>query len=242
MLYSTRGIVLHYLKYSESSIIAKVYTELFGLQSYMVKGIRNPRARMKTGLFQPFTILELSVYHKEKSGLQNLKEAHHAFPYQTIPFDIRKSSIMLFMDEVIYKSVKEEEPNKALYHFIEDACIRLDGMKEGYNHFHLHFLLRLTEFLGFIPQDNFSRETPIFDMQEGLFASTVPLHADYLLQDDSLLLHQLLTVSPDDWRLLPISAHQRDVLLSKLLAYYRVHIPGFAVQSHAVLHDVLRDA
>ena len=128
MLHKTRGIALHTVKFSETSIIAKIYTELFGLQSYLIKGIRKQHSRIKPGLFQPLTILDLTVYHKETGSLQSLKEVHNLYPYQSLPFDIMKSSIALFMNELIYKSIREEEPNQELFDFLFDACIDLDSL------------------------------------------------------------------------------------------------------------------
>ncbi len=114
-IHKTRGIVLHQIKYSESSIIAKIYTEEFGIQSYMVRGVRKKGSKMKSGLFQALSMLDMVVYHKEKSNIQNLKEVRSAFPLTTIPFDIKKSSIILFLKDNLSKRLRAEEPNTALY-------------------------------------------------------------------------------------------------------------------------------
>ena len=114
MLHTTRGIVLHTTKYSETSLVAKIYTEVFGLQSYLVKGIRKQKAKLRPALFQPMTLADLVVYHKDKGSLQNIKESRIAVPYRSIPFDIRKSSMLLFINELLYKSIREEETNRKL--------------------------------------------------------------------------------------------------------------------------------
>ena len=114
MLHSTRGIVIHTTKFSETSIIARIFTEQFGLQSYLIKGIRRAQSKLKPGLFQPLTILELVVYHKQNRSVQNINDATYLYPYQSIPFDIRKSSIALFINELTYKTIHEEESNPEL--------------------------------------------------------------------------------------------------------------------------------
>lgn len=240
MLHSTRGIVIHTLKFSETSIIAKIYTELFGLQSYLVKGIRSPRSRLKSALFQPLTILDLSVYHKEKSTLQHLKEAHNIFPYKNLPFDIGKSSIALFIDELVFKTIREEETHPELYRFLENACVTLDQAEGDFQHFHLYFAIRLTKYLGFWPDDNFSEQKKFFNLSEGYFTEEAGGDILLLSETESRLMHLMLSAADDTWKNLPVTTLQRDEILEKILAYYRYHVAGFSgVQSHHVLHTVL---
>ncbi len=240
MLHNTRGIVIHTQKFSETSLIAKIYTELFGLQSYLIKGIRSSRSKIKPALFQPLTILELSVYHKERASLQSLKDVQIAWPYQTLPFDIAKSSLALFIDELIYKTIREEESHPELFHFLQDACVVLDTIQENFQHFHLHFSIRLTQYLGFMPHNNYSLRDRFFDLQEGYFTATIPAHVHYLTEEESRMFHQLIATEDDDWGNLPFTTKGRDVLLEKILLYYQLHVAGFSgVQSHHILHTVL---
>ena len=130
MIHKTRGIVFHAIKYSETSIITKIYTEKFGLQSYIVRGARKPKARLKASLFQPLSLLELEVYYKQKSTLQNIKEARSAHIFTSIPFDVRKSSIVLFLSDVLTKAIKEEETNRELFHYLDSMIRQFDIQKE----------------------------------------------------------------------------------------------------------------
>lgn len=240
MLHQTRGIALHATKYSETSSVVKIYTELFGLQSYLVKGTRKQHARMKPGLFQPLTLLDLVVYHKEKTSLQTLKEAHYAHSYQSLPFDIRKSSIALFINELTYKTIHEEEPHPELFSFLYDTCLQLDSSMENIALFHLIFSLHLTRYLGCMPQLNCSERTPIFNLREGTFQGIVPEHRDYLDAEMSHLFYQLLMTTEHETASVHISAKKRDSLLEAILVYYRLHVAGFReIQSHHVLHTVL---
>jgi len=239
MLHKTRGIVIHSVKYSETSLIVKVYTETFGIQSYMVKGARSPKSKFRPVLFQPLTLLDMVVYHKERGTLQSIKEVRLAHPYQTLPFDIRKSSIALFLNEVVYRSVGEEEPNPALFGFLWSSFLLLDEAEEPFMHFHLLFTIKLTRYLGFQPRNTRTDEHCFFNLSEGTFQE---LFLEGVCLDRSL---------SDSWcRLLDwpfekpaipdLSAKDRDALLDALLLYYRYHLPGFSgFRSAEVLHSVL---
>ena len=253
MLHSTKGIVFHSLKYSESSVIVKIYTELFGIQSYLFKGVRSSKSKTKPGLFQSLTLLDLVVYHKEKQSLQHVKEIRLAHPYQTIPFDIRKSSIALFINELVYKAIREEEANPDLFAFLWQTCMLLDETKEKVSWFHIHFALQLLQYLGIFPQNNYSSPFPVFNLREGLFQASIPEHPHYLDPGDSLLISSLLTacsIHPNEnseiekWRnseiFNSIKAESRNHLLETILLYYRLHLPGFSeMHSHHILHEVL---
>jgi DNA repair protein RecO (recombination protein O) len=240
MLHHTRGIAIHSTKFSETSSVVRIYTELFGLQSYLVKGIRKPNARIKPGLFQPLTLLDLVVYHKEKVSLQSLKEAGYSHPYETIPFDIRKSSLALFIDELVYKTIHEEEPHPELFTFLQDTCLRLDRTNDNLSLFHLVFSLHLTRYLGCMPQMNFSETRRFLNLREGGFQSSQPEHRDCLDPAMSRLFYQLMQTPEDASASLQVPAGTRDRLLESILVYYRLHVPGFReMQSHHVLHTVL---
>jgi DNA repair protein RecO (recombination protein O) len=244
MLHSTKGIVFHSLKYSETSIIVKIYTELFGLQSYLIKGVRNSKSKIKPGLFQSMTLLDLVVYHKEQQSLQSVKEVHLAVPFKTIPFDIRKSSVTLFINELIYKAIREEESNPDLFGFVWNTFLLLDETEESVTFFHILFSLRLMHHLGIFPQNNYSARFRVFNMREGLFQPNIPGHPYYLDPGNSLLFHNLLATCDGRDAMNCVSAkikpETRDQMLETILVYYQLHLPGFkGLQSHHILHDVL---
>ena len=240
MLHQTRGIALHATKFSETSSVVKIYTELFGLQSYLVKGLRKQHARIRQGLFQPLTLLDLVVYHKENHSLQSLKEVQHSFPYKSIPFDIRKSSIALFINELIYKTIHEEEPHPELFAFLHGTCLHLDSAGGNLYDFHLVFALQLTRYLGCMPQLNFSGKTPFLNLREGTFQETIPEHTDYLDAATSQIVFDLLMIPESASSSLQYPIKTRDMILEAILVYYHYHVPGFRkMQSHHVLHAVL---
>jgi DNA repair protein RecO (recombination protein O) len=243
MLHTTRGIALHTVKFSETSIIAKIYTELFGLQSYLVRGIRKEKAKIKPGLFQPLMLLELSAYHKEKATLQTIREVNILKPYHSLPFDIRKSSVALYINELIYRSVREEEKNPELFAFLFNTCEMLDSMDTGLSLFPLAFTVYLTKLLGFYPRTETDSGIDIFNMTEGVFQDKMPEHKYYIPPPGSLLLKEIILTGTYDFS--AISFYQeilrtRNDLLESMLVYYKLHLPGFGdIRSHKVLHTVL---
>ena len=153
MLHKTKGIVLNYIKYSDTSIIAKIYTEAFGLQSYIVNSVRSSKAKNKIALFQSLTLLDMVVYHKNHQGLQRISEMRAAEPYFTIPFDIHKTSISIFLSEILLKTLKEESANQELFDFLYHSFHALDKIEKNTLNFHVSFMLRYSFYLGFFPSE-----------------------------------------------------------------------------------------
>lgn len=221
MLQKTRGIVFRFVKFGETSIIANIFTEQFGLQSYMIKGVRSSSRKSKIALFQPLTLLEMVVYHKENAGIMHIKEVKCFHPYQSINGDVRKATIAMFINEVLNKSVKEQSHAQDIFSFIADSLIYLDTLEHPEN-FHLIFLIGLSKHLGFGP--NFSSEV---------------LGGRMVSDDEEVALNKLLTL---DYRIeIPLTYQQRKNILGVLLRFYQAHSDGFGeMKSIAVLKEVLR--
>jgi len=240
MLYKAQGIVLHSINYSETSIIVKIYTDLFGLKSFLVRGIRSKKSKIRPGLFQPLTLLDLVIYNKEKASLQSIKEIHIAYPFQSLPFDIKKSSIALFINELLYKSIREEERNQELFQFLWNTCIQLDLFNGNINCFHLVFCIQLARFLGVMPQKNYSTHRQIFNLKEGQFQSNIPEHTLFVDSEISSTLNTLISTPLQMASTLKITPSVRASLLSTIITYFQYHLPGFReIHSHHVLHSVL---
>jgi DNA repair protein RecO (recombination protein O) len=242
MFLSTRGIVFRQTKYSDSSLVVKILTEEAGLGSYIIKGARGPKAKIKASLFQPLTLLDLEVSRKDKSELQHIREVRVSFPYQSVPVDIRKSSILLFLNEILYKSIQEEAVNAGLFRFIYDHLVLLDETVENPANFHLFFAVHLTAFLGFFPQGEFQGENTVFDMQEGHFLKTDPLPADNFISGPACEWFSRIISSPvARFHTMQIPAAVRNALLEKVLRFYQLHLPLTGeFKSHIVLHEVLQ--
>ena len=239
-LHNTEGIVLHQMKYGESSVIAKIYTEKFGLQSYIVKGVRSKKSRTKYNLFQPGNILDMVVYYREKSSLRNIKEVRMGHHYESISFDVVKGSVLLFMTEVLYKSIYEEETNADMYGFIRESLLSLDTSKEAFSDHHLLFMVGLTAYLGFFPRCEAWKEDRYFDLQEGQFVVVKPMHDHWLSPELATSFYRLVNKLKNPSLDLNMDNLKRKVLLEKLIEYYRLHMPLFReIHSHQVLGEVL---
>ena len=147
MITKTRGIVLNYIKYGDTSIICKIYTEQFGLQSYIINGIRNSKSK-NIGLFQPLNILDLVVYHKKTSGLQRIKESKLDYAYKTLHLDMKKISVCFFLSEFLTKISQNDDNQKDKFDFIKDSLIVFDRLEINYSNFHIQFLIKLSKYLG----------------------------------------------------------------------------------------------
>ncbi len=238
MYHKTRGIVLHTIKYSETSVIAKIYTEKVGLQSYMVKGVRAAKSKSKAAMLQPLTLLEMEVSHRENKQLQYIKEFRRSFIYQSIPFDTIKSTISFFLLEVITKAIREHEPNDELFDFIYDSLCLLDEEKKLNPDFHLVFLIQLSRYLGFAPHENQSDINCYFEMSEGVFtANQTGLHV--LGKKESELLSYLIAVNLFSQTSSKLSRVERKKMLHNLLKYYQLHLENFTLKSPEILEEIL---
>lgn len=237
VLSTSRGIVFHVTDYSETSIIARIFTEQYGLQSFIVKGVRKPGARIKRNLFGPLSPVELVWYRKENAGLNLLKEISPERPLNGIAADITKSSVLLFMNELLNRSVGAEMPDLSLFSFIHDAVMKLDETGGSVAMFPIRFALALTGNMGFAPHANFSDAMPVFDLMEGCFVAREPLHSHCMVSPWSDALALLLEDETAEF-----SHETRVYLLEKLLEYFRLHHAGFGeMKSHHILSTVLRD-
>lgn len=241
MLHSTQGIVLKTFKYSESSVVAKIYTHQFGIQSYMVNGVRSStKNKQKAALLQPLTLLDMVVYYKKNRNMQRIKEMKPTTTFTSIPFNIGKSSLALFITELLYNTLKEEEENELQFEFIQEFVQMLDTTNKSIANFHLFFLLQLSGFLGFFPFNNYAKESRnIFDLKEGIFTNNRPNHPYYLEEPLSHHLTSLLNISLEDVHLVKIGKSHRKKMLTALLQFYQLHIEGFkSLQSVKILQEV----
>ena len=240
MLHKTKGIVLHTTNYSETSVVAKIYTELFGLQSYLINSVRSNKAKIRSAVLQPLSLVEMIVYHKANKGLQRISEIKSNPVFSTIPNDIRKSSIALFINEILYKSLREEEPDQKLFEFVFHSIHLLDLRTENSSDFHLSFLAQLTKYLGFYPHGEYSEQTPIFNLVEGKFQQSQPIHSHFISYPVSYYVDKLLKTSYDSLNELNISISSRRDLLKRLIEYYELHLANFKeVKSYEVLEEIM---
>lgn len=224
MLHKTKGIVLHSLKYGDSGLVVTLYTEAFGRMSFLMQGVRSKKSPRRGNLIQPLFLLELVVDHKPDRDLQRVKEMKIALPYSAIPFEIVKSTQALFLSEILYKVLKEEEPRPELFEFLTNSFQILDLIGEGRTNFHLVFLIQLSRYLGFGPAENYSASTPFFDLIAGSFTSSPPSHPHFMDREESLIFSKLININYQNCHNIHISKEKKHCLLNLIVDYYSLHL------------------
>ncbi len=243
-LHKTKGIVLRTVKYGETSVIVTIFTELFGIQSYLVNGVRasSKKGTGKANMFQPAAILDLVVYHNELKQLNRIKEFRWSIIYQHILTDVPKNAVALFMVELLTKCLKQPESNPDLFHFVEDCFLYLDNSSGTVTaNLPLFFALHLPVHFGFRIADNYSEENHYLDLLEGSFTEVQPHHPHFLEEKQAAVTSQLLKVmQPEELEDIKLNHEFRRQLLHRFEIYYALHIQDFGtMKSLPVLREVL---
>ena len=237
MLTKNKSIVLSKLKYKDYDLIVKCYTQQRGVVSYILRGIlKSKKSQTKTVYFQALSQLQIEENYKPNQSLHAIKEVKLNYLYKSLHTNIYKSAIVLFLSEILSNVLKEEEKNEDLFHYIETALQYLDT-EDNFSNFHLLFLLKLTRYLGFQPE-NLNTNYSYFNLESGIFeSSNSGIHS---ISDKNLtLLKRLLGINFDDLSTIKINAKQRQDFLNMLLFYFELHLGGFKKpKSLQVLNDV----
>ena len=222
MLHKTKGVVLGFIKYGDTSIITKIYTEAFGLQTYIVNGVRSKTSKNKIALFQPLTLLDMVVYHIENKDINRISQVKCNTPFHSIPFEQKKISMVIFMAELLGKTLKEQHPNQELFDLVFHSVSYLDEVEEHYENMHLQFMIQLASFLGFSPG---STEDILEEIRISLTA------------EETIVLKSLLVTSLENP--IRISNTIRQKLLDCLVRYFAIHSENFGtLNSLSILHEV----
>ncbi|MFO7744850.1 MAG: DNA repair protein RecO [Psychroflexus sp.] len=226
MQIKTKAIVISSIKYGEADVIAKCFTLEKGLVSYMLKGIRkSKKGKLRMSMFQHLSLLEIEAFHKENKNLQYLKEVKVFHPYQSLQYNVYKSAMVMFLAEVLKSCIQEEERNEALFYFLQDSSVYLDEA-ESIKNFHLHFIVKLTQFLGFYP-DSQSVDFPYFDMLNGVF-QLKEINSYSFNNSNSELLKALMNYSDySEANQIKLNQEGRKNFLDFMMLYYELHLQGF---------------
>ena len=228
MIHHTQGIVFNYVKYRETSIIVRIFTQAFGMQSYIVNSVRSAKARGKIALYQPLTLLDMVVYRNPSKDIQRISEARCAIPFRSIPFDPVKTGISIFLTEVLNRLLREESENKDLYAFMHHAIQIFDHLEEGVTNFHLQFLLKACAYLGFKPESakDFIRQL-----------SDYGIHLGTEEEEERVINAMLNDPIGSNIR---ISTDFRRMLLNHVVRFYQIHTDSLnEIKSLEVLKEVL---
>ena len=224
-LVNTKAIVLSSLKFGDTSLIVKCYTQEEGVKSYLLRGILKPKKKgIKAAYFQPLTQLHIVANHNNKNSLNAIKEVRIINPYKTIHTGIVKQSVIMFLSEVLSNSIQEEEQNLALYKYLETALIWFD-IHDKIANFHLLFLLNLTGFLGFYPDVSESNKRG-FNLLEGNFSDNL-LDINVISNNDFYQFKKLIGIIFDDIEKVSYSKEERQLVLQVIIKYFKLHLGSF---------------
>ncbi len=228
MTHKTRAIILRSVKYGETSLVITAFTELFGIQSYIMNGVRTSKPGSKAAQFQPGALLNMEVYHNELKQLNRIKESSWHVVYKNIFSDVICHSITIFMVELLHKLLKQPEPDPELFGFIEEVLITLDDSpREIAANIPLFFTLHLPHFFGFMIAENHG-DLEYLDLVEGRFTEEQPRHEFYFSGRDAAVISELLRARQiAELGSINLHSSQRRFLLENLVQYYAHHVPDF---------------
>lgn len=241
MIFPTEGIVLRAVKYGETSLVVKIFTEKFGLQSYLVNGARGRSKTSTAHLYQPASLLEMQVYHQELKNLQRIKECAWSIVYSKIFTEVPRNAIALFMAELLTHSLSQPEENPSLFQFCKESFVALDQSSAARAaNFPLYFSIHLCRHLGLGIQNNFSEERPMLDIKEGNFSNSIPSPDTSVAAAHGRIISQLLRTDLSTLEQISLNGKTRMAVLKDLEQYYLWHLPGFSpLKTPDVLSEIL---
>lgn len=240
MLDKTEGIVLKTVRYSESSLIVSIFTQKYGLLSFIVQGVRSSKNKQKGNILQPLVFLNLEIYIKEQRKLNKLKEYSPAYIYQNISFDFSKQSVAIFCIELVSKCIKEYEVNLPFYHYLSQFLIELDITTDSIENKPLFFLLETAGILGFEPSLQNILNGLYFNLESGKFENQLHGTHNCLNVHETEIFKKMLAMYYEKNEL-KLSSSERKIMLDKLLLYFRWHVSDFIdLKSPQVLSEILR--
>lgn len=231
----TQAVVIKSIKYGDSSFIIRLLTKDYGIKSYIAKGVFNKNSKVKVAYFQPMTIIDI-IASQSGGELDLIKEVSLTYQFKSIPFHINKNTIVLFMSELLYKSIIESETDHDLFDFVTSFVISLDEMEEGYNNYPLCFSVLLTRYLGCFPNMQHYSKGLLFDIDEGCFRNENTRMINFLNAEQSMILYDICCGTIQ----FSVNKKDRRELMDGIMKYYKAHVAGFKdINSHNILRTVL---
>ncbi len=227
MKHKTKGIVFNFVKFRESSVIARIYTAQFGLKNYIVNNVRSSKPRYPVSYFQPMTLLDMVVYNKNHADINRIAEIKCWHPYKSIPYNVIKSSVALFITEILYKTLREEEANPELYNFLEESLLFFDNMEELSMNFHLQFLFKYARYQGIEP---IKISDMVHEIESNNYLVSLP-------ESDFRKIDQLIEAPYDST--ITLSNELRRKILSMIILFYQIHFEHLKeLKSYKVLMEI----
>jgi len=239
MQVKTTGVILHQVRYADTTSIVSIYTREFGRMSYFVRGANKKKSACRPALLQPLSVVEIEAVHSPKRTIHTIREMRVAIPFYEIPFDQVKIALALFIAEILHKTLKHSENDDDLYNFIEDSIRELDACNEGLGNFHLVFMMQLSHHLGFAPNMENPLQAEYFDLLNGIFIHQAPSHIHFLNPETTNTFKTLMTLDYSNLKTMKLNRSERSELLDRLVEYYQLHLSDFnPIASLDILHKL----
>ena len=243
MLKNTKGIVLRSVKYGDSSLVSTIFTDIYGIQAYMVQGVRSSKpSKSRAGFFQPGTLLDMVVYHHTSKSLQRIREYQAAHIYHSVQEDVVKNSVLLFSAELLLRLLPEDAPQPELFEFAHAYFVALDNAaQQDVGNFPLYFTIQCGRMMGYDLQGRYSTETPYLDMNDGSYSSHAPSNVHVIHDEDAKALSLLLDVNSNDKiKDVEMNSAMRLRLMDWYIAFLQQHTQHMTnIRSLSVLRTVL---
>lgn len=243
MLHNTRGIILRSVKYGETSLVTTVFTETYGIQAYMVQGVRSAKqSKNRAGLLQPAMLADIIADHQPQKNLQRLREFPPAYIYKTVQENIIKNSIAVFCSEILLRLLPEQAPQPELFNEAFDFFIQLDNTPvSNVANYPLYFVVLCSRYLGYDIGGAFSEDTPYVDIHSGGFTAFPPSRPPYLSIYEARALGDIIqAIDYNTLANISMSASDRLHITEWYIAFLQQHTQHMgAIKSLSVLHAVL---
>lgn len=235
-----KSLILSSIKYNDSANIVTAYSLVGGRNSYVFYRGKGNRQAVKHVFVQPFSLVEIVVSQKKTGTLPRIKEILPVLPMDGLLFNPLKTSIAVFLAEMLSRVLHDTEHDPELFSFLENSVRVLNFIEKGVANFHLAFLIQLTRFLGYYPNMEYAVDVPCyFDVENGLFVSMPPMHPYFLSQEESRFFVQLMRMNYQNMHFFTFSRHERRTVLQQIIRYYQLHLPDFKEpRSLSVLQDL----
>lgn len=239
MLVKTEGIVISTINYSEKSVVARIFTQKFGLLSFIIQGVRSGKGAIRPSHLMLLNLLDLVIYKKETEGLHRIRELRCTPALAAIHADLTKSSVAVFMCEVLQKSLHEHEQDEPLYNYLYDSVMLLEQSDKVASLFPHWFMLGMCKFFGCLPKGNFEANNWIFDLQEGQFSPPSLYIKESIPSAPAELIFQLLNTHPAQLADIKVPYTLRKAAMDYIIRYLQLHVLVVKeIKSHTILHEV----
>ena len=242
-VHHTKGVVLRAVKYGETSLIVSIYTELFGIQQYIIKGVRtaSKKAAANASYFQPGALLDLQAYHQDIKSIQYIKEYQWAYLYRTVFSSVIKNSVLLYIVELLQHCSRQPESNNDIFYLTEEVLQLLDTEDDTFTaNLPIYYSVKLAARLGFEIQDHYTPETPVLDYKEGYFVHETPAHNYYMPAALAEPLSNLILSPVYNIGTIALNRTQRNSIMEHLQLFFQLHIPYYGkLNSPDILKQIL---